>query len=182
MLGRPLVRFALAACCVALPVAASAQIGIGGIGGMGGRAGRGGIGGMGGAGRGGMQGARAREAPVVNTVDLILRHFHDLALTDSQVTQLTLVKERQDSLVAPIHARLDSLAPARGRDDGRDDGGEIIDGVEGDKLLARRDAMKQYREVLKKSRGEALALLQKKQRRQAEKLESEVKKAMLRGN
>lgn len=176
MLGRALTRFAIVlgfAGVAAVPSLASAQIG-GGIGGRTGGRGGGMGGGMGGMGRGGMQGMRSREEPIINSVDLILRHFHDLALSDSQVTQLTVVKARQDSLVVPIRAKLDSLAPAHGRDAG----GEIIDGEQGDKLLARRDAMKKYRDVLKQSRTEAFALLAKKQRKQAEKLESDVKKEL----
>lgn len=175
MFGRALLRFAFATCCVVLPAAAHGQIGVGGMGGVGGRVGRGGVGGgMGGARPSGGQSARGREAPIVNTVDLILRHFHDLALSDPQVTRISVVKARQDSLVTPIRARLDSLAPSRARDDG----GEIVDGEQGDRLLARRDALKAYREVLKQSRGEAFAVLAKKQRKQAERLESDVKREL----
>jgi hypothetical protein len=177
MLGPRLTRIACAVLCALAPVAAQAQIGIGG--GIGGRGGvRGGIGVGTRAGRGtGIPSIRdARDAPAINTVDLILRHFHDLALTDTQVTQLTVVKARQDSMIAPIRARLDSIVQARVRD-----GDEIVDGDDGDRLLARRDALKAYREVFKKSRGEAFALLDRKQRKRAGKLEDDVRKELLQG-
>jgi hypothetical protein len=175
MLGRRRTRIAYLVLCALAPVAAHAQIAIGGIGTRGGiGAGIGGIGARGGR-RSGIPSIRdARDAPVINTVDLILRHFHDLALTDTQVTQLTVVKARQDSLIAPIRARLDSIAQAPGRD-----GDTIIDAGDGDRLLARRDALKAYREVFKKSRGEAFALLEKKQRKRASKLEDDLRKELL---
>ena len=175
MLGRGRTRIACLVFCALAPVAARAQIGVGGgIGGRGGIGGGIGIGTRGGRG-GGIPSIRdARDAPVINTVDLILRHFHDLALTDTQVTQLTVVKARQDSLIAPIRQRLDSVVQARGRD-----GGEIVDGADGDRLLARRDALKAYRDVFKKTRAEAFALLAKKQRKRASRLEDDVRKELL---
>jgi hypothetical protein len=167
-------RFVWALVLLVAPAIASAQIGVGG--GIGGMGRRGGIGGGMGGGRagGGMQGGRVADAPVINSVDLVLRHFHDLALSDTQVTQLTVVKARQDSLILPIRARLDSLVPP-----GQwAEGGEIIDGPTSDRLLARREAMKAYREVLREGRSEAFTVLEKKQRKKAEKLESDIRKEL----
>lgn len=176
MLGRRRTRIACLALCALAPFAAQAQIGIGGgIAGRGGMGGGIGIGARGGRGSGIPSIRDARDAPVINTVDLILRHFHDLALTDTQVTQLTVVKARQDSVIAPIRARLDSVVHASGRD-----GDEIVDGEDGDRLIARRDALKAYRDVFKKSRAEAFALLAKKQRKRAARLEDDVRKELLR--
>ena len=179
MLGRRQARIACIALCALAPFAARAQIGIGGgiagRGGMGGGMGGGiGIGARGGRGTGIPSIRDARDAPVINTVDLILRHFHDLALTDTQVTQLTVVKARQDSLIAPIRARLDSVVRASG------EGDEIVGGEGGDRSIGRRDALKAYREVFRKSRADAFALLARKQRKRASRLEDDVRKELLR--
>ena len=165
------------------PLTLLAQGGMGGFGGGGfGRGGRGGMGGAGGRGQGtGMR----REDPPINTVDLILKRGHDLALTDSQVVQITAVKARQDSSVAALRARLDSLAPgSRGGDLGEPEEqggagpGSQSDDARRDRMRARQDAMKGYRDALKQGRDAALAVLEKKQRKQAEKLEGQLKKEL----
>jgi hypothetical protein len=162
----------------AVPSVAHAQFGGGGIGGMGGGMGRGRGGGMG---RGGqMPGAPRRAEPLINTVDLILKHGHELALTDSQVTRLTVVKAAQDSTLAVLQARLDSLGGRRER--GADQG----PAAPGDGDLAgtqprtqeRGEAVMAYRHALEHGRDAAFAVLEKKQRKQTEKLENELKKAM----
>jgi hypothetical protein len=176
------LRFSLARCAatlaaavalVTLPATAHAQFG--GMGGMGGMGRRGGMGGRGGGmeGGGGRQGARRAE-PLINSVDLILKHGTELALTDSQVVRLTSVKTHQDSAIATIKARLDSLAGPRGGDSaGTRDPMSVQD-----RMQARGETMVAYREALTHGRDDAFAVLEKKQRKQAEKFEDALKKEM----
>ncbi|WP_148306313.1 hypothetical protein [Gemmatirosa kalamazoonensis] len=163
---------ALLGAIVALPSSARAQFG--GRGGLGG-AGRGGMGrrgGMGGRGEG-MPGAARRTEPLVNSVDLILKHGTELALTDSQVVRLQRVKSHQDSAIEVVKLRLDSLPGRRG---GAAEGGDPM--AARDRMQARGEAMMAYRAVLKQGRDDAFGLLEKKQRKQAEKFESALKKEM----
>src|SRR5437868_3993470 len=96
-----------------LPNAARAQFG--GMGGMGGTGRRGGMGGRGRMG-GERGGSARRSAPLINSVDLVLKHGTELALKDSQVVRIQAVKTRQDSSIASIKARLDSLDGRHGAD------------------------------------------------------------------
>jgi LTXXQ motif family protein len=127
-----------------------------------------------------MPGAMRGREPLINSVDLILKHGHELALTDSQVTRLTAVKATQDSTLAVLKARLDSLGGRRGRGEdqgsaGVDDGGPS---AMQPRMQERGEAMVAYRHALESGRDAAFAVLEKKQRKQAEKLEKELKKAM----
>jgi hypothetical protein len=165
----------LAALVVAVLLAPSAlHAQFGGMGGMGGM-GRGGMGrgGMGGRG-GGAGGPSARRSdPLINTVDLILKHGTELALRDSQVIGLQRVKTHQDSAISGIKQRLDSLGQER-RD--AEDGGDPLAGQ--GRQQARGELMLAYREVLKQNRDTAFALLDKKQRKEAGKFEDALKKEM----
>jgi hypothetical protein len=153
---------------------------MGGMGGMGrGGMGRGGMGGRGGRGNAG--GAARSADPMINSVDLILKYGTELALTDSQVTRLTAVKAHQDSAIATLKARLDSLG---GRRDAGQSGAASNDGQSGDPMAAgdrmqqRGETMMAYRDALKQGRDAAFAVLEKKQRKQAEKYENALKKEM----
>jgi hypothetical protein len=168
--------FSLAALVVSVALAPSAlHAQFGGMGGMGGM-GRGGMGrggGMGGRGGAGGGAAARRAEPLINSVDLILKYGTELALRDSQVVALQRVKTHQDSAIAGIKQRLDSLGQGR-RD--AEDGGDPLSGQ--GRQQARGELMLAYREVLKQNRDTAFALLDKKQRKEAGKFEDAVKKEM----
>ena len=172
-----------------IPHPAGAQGGFGGGGGFGGRGG----GSMGGRGRDGVGASgdmpgRNREAPAINTAELILKNGHDLALTESQVVRLTAVKARLDSALRQVRARMDSLAPGGRAADG--DPGEpppfdpSVSGPSGDRrgmreqIERRREAMKSYREALDQGRKSAFGVLEKEQRKQTAKLEKALRKKM----
>jgi hypothetical protein len=126
----------------------------------------------------GARGARP-EAPPVDVVTLLLQHGHELALADSQVMRLTAVKARQDSAMRPLRARLDSIGPARGGAwAGTDAGGPSDEDREARRasMQARQAVMKDVRATLERGRGEALAVLDKKQRKHEKKLEKDAKK------
>jgi hypothetical protein len=104
-------------------------------------------------------------------VDLVLKHGSELVLTDSQVVGLQRVKAHQDSAIGQMKQRLDSLGQSHS-----ETGGDPM-AAQG-RMQARGELMMGYREILKENRDAAFALLEKKQRKQAEKFESALKKEM----
>lgn len=150
-------------------------------------------GGRGGAGRGGppggMPGGR-REAPPINTVDLILSRGTELALTPAQVTALTAVKAQQDSALRVVRLRLDSLLPREPRPEGAADGApdDVPPPPEADALddfppggpgdgrrrpdrAAFERVLADRKGALERGRKAAFAVLDKSQRKRAEQLE-----------
>src|SRR5205085_2109709 len=109
----------------------------------------------------------------------VLQHGHELALADSQVARLTAVKARQDSAVRPLQQRLDSIGPiARGAWAGTAAGGPSDDdrGAMLETMRARQAVMKDVRAAFDRGRGDALAALDKKQRKREKKLEKQARK------
>lgn len=146
-----------------------------------------GIGGMGGAGTNGI--ARRRPGNIerepglvvpkqVNPVNLLIEHRQDLALSDSQVAKIAVIKRALDSTNAPLTRKLDSLQRVFR-------GGPIFS----EPTAAHRDSLAEAHAVMLEALGtihdnisgareRALALLSPPQLTKAKDLEAAAEKAI----
>ena len=151
-------------CSIALPVLANAQT-------------------MGGFGRGRRPGQLMREPgitipKVVNTVNLMIEHRQELALTDTQFARVIVIKRVLDSTNAPLVRKLDSVQRLF-------KGGPIFSSPSAE----RRDSLAEARAVVQEtigaivenngtSRDEAYALLSVQQLATARSLEAKAEQAI----
>lgn len=113
----------------------------------------------------------------VSVARTILEHDNkDMALSDSQRVQLTLIQRRLDSVSAPLMKRLDSLKPSWRPAGGLGD----LSQEQRDELLARRAAQTAVIDSLTptfvKARDQVMAVLRPDQKERAAKLEKEARK------
>jgi hypothetical protein len=167
----PIDRWFRIACLAALvPSLASAQ--------------RGGMGNMGGAGIGRRRPGNIEREPglvvpkQVNAVNLLIEHRQELALSDSQVARVVVIKRALDSTNSPLSRKLDSLQRVF-------KGGPIFS----EPTAARRDSLSEARTVVTEAtatihdnisaaRERAFALLSPGQLTKAQGLEAAAEKAV----
>jgi hypothetical protein len=118
----------------------------------------------------------------VNVARLVIEHERDIALSDSQRTQIVLVQRRLDSPAAPLLKKIDSLRPSWRPAGGIND----LSQEQRDQLVAFRaakaalvdsltphfvKAREQVMTVLSADQQERAAKLEKKERKRAEEQE-----------
>jgi hypothetical protein len=167
----PIGRWFRIACLAALvPSLASAQ--------------RGGMGNMGGTGIGRRRPGNIEREPglvvpkQVNAVNLLIEHRQELALSDSQVARVVVIKRALDSTNSPVSRKLDSLQRVF-------KGGPIFS----EPTAARRDSLAEAHTVVTEATGtirdniaaareRAFALLSPMQLTKAQELEAAAQKAV----
>jgi hypothetical protein len=119
-----------------------------------------------------------KPAPIapVSIAKAIIDSDKDMALTDSQRVQLTLIQRQLDSVNAPLLKRLDSLKPTWRPAGGLND----LSQEQRDELVAKRQAQIAVVEAMTphfaKARERVMALLRPEQQDRANKLEKNARK------
>jgi Spy/CpxP family protein refolding chaperone len=119
-----------------------------------------------------------KPAPVVpvNVARTVIEHEHDMELTDSQRSQITLIGRRLDSAAAPFLRKIDSLKPTWRPAGGIND----LSPEQREQLIALRTAQFTVIDSLTpsftKARDEVMAVLTPEQRERAAKLEKNERK------
>ena len=119
-----------------------------------------------------------KPAPIVpvNVARTVIEHEHDMALTDSQRTQIVLIQRRLDSAAAPLLKRIDSLKPTWRPAGGIND----LSPEQRDQLVALRKAQFAVIDSLTptyaKARDQVMTVLNPEQRDRAAKLEKNERK------
>jgi Spy/CpxP family protein refolding chaperone len=119
-----------------------------------------------------------KPAPVVpvNVARTVIEHEHDMELSDSQRSQITLIGRRLDSAAAPFLRKIDSLKPTWRPAGGIND----LSPEQRDQLVALRKAQFAVIDSLTPSFAEAreqvMTMLNPEQRERAEKLEKNARK------
>jgi hypothetical protein len=119
-----------------------------------------------------------KAAPIVpvSIAKVVLDTDKDMALTDSQRVQITLIQRQLDSVNAPLLARLDSVKPTWRPAGGLND----LSQEQRDELVARRKAqvalVEQLTPNFAKARERVIALLRPEQKERAAKLEKNARK------
>jgi hypothetical protein len=119
-----------------------------------------------------------KPAPIVpvNVARAVIEHEQDMALTDSQRTQITLIQRRLDSTAAPLLKRIDSLKPTR-RPPRRIN---HLRPEQREQLIALRAAqfavVDSLAPTFAKARDQVMAVLDPEQRERAAKLEKNERK------
>ena len=119
-----------------------------------------------------------KPAPIVpvNVARLVIEHERDIALSDSQRTQITLIQRRLDSTTAPLLKRIDSLRPTWRPAGGIND----LSQEQRQQLVAVRAAQAAVVDSLTptfaKAREQVMSLLLPEQRERTEKLEKKERK------
>lgn len=119
-----------------------------------------------------------KPAPIVpvNVARTVIEHEHDMALTDSQRTQIVLIQRRLDSTAAPLLKKIDSLKPTWRPAGGLND----LSPEQRDQLVALRVAqfavIDSLTPTFTKARDQVMAVLNPEQRDRAAKLEKNERK------
>jgi Spy/CpxP family protein refolding chaperone len=119
-----------------------------------------------------------KPAPVVpvNVARTVIEHEGDMALTDSQRTQIILIGRRLDSTAAPLLKKIDSLKPTWRPAGGIND----LSPEQRDQLVALRKAqfavIDSLTPAFAKAREQVMTVLDPEQRERAEKLEKNARK------
>ena len=119
-----------------------------------------------------------KPAPIVpvNVARTVIEHEHDMALTNSQRTQIVLIQRRLDSAAAPLLKRIDSLKPTWRPAGGIND----LSPEQRDQLVALRKAQFAVIDSLTptyaKARDQVMTVLNPEQRDRAAKLEKNERK------
>src|SRR5215207_997231 len=119
-----------------------------------------------------------KPAPIVpvNVARAVIEHEKDLALSDSQRTQIVLIQRRLDSTTAPLLRKLDSLRPTWRPANGLND----LSQEQRDQLVAFRKVQAAIVDSLTpsftKARQQVMAVLAPKQQERAAKLEKDARK------
>jgi hypothetical protein len=119
-----------------------------------------------------------KAAPIVpvSVAKAVLEGDKDMALSDSQRVQLTLIQRQLDSATTPLIARLDSLKPTWRPAGGLND----LSQEQRDELVAKRQAqvalIEQMTPSFVKARERVMALLRPEQQDRANKLEKNARK------
>jgi hypothetical protein len=112
----------------------------------------------------------------VNVARAVIEHEGDMALTDSQRTQIILIGRRLDSTAAPLLKKIDSLKPTWRPAGGIND----LSPEQRDKLVALRKAqfavIDSLTPAFAKAREQVMTVLDPEQRERAEKLEKNARK------
>lgn len=119
-----------------------------------------------------------KPAPVV-PVDVarqVIEHEQDMALTDSQRTQIVLIQHRLDSAAAPLLKKIDSLKPTWRPAGGIND----LSPEQREQLVSLRKAqfavIDSLAPTFAKAREQVMTVLNPEQRERAEKLEKNARK------
>ena len=119
-----------------------------------------------------------KPAPIVpvNVARTVIEHEHDMALTDSQRTQITLIQRRLDSTAAPLLRKIDSLKPTWRPAGGIND----LSPDQREQLIALRAAqfavVDSLTPTFARARDQVMAVLNPEQRERAAKLEKNERK------
>jgi hypothetical protein len=119
-----------------------------------------------------------KPAPIVpvNVARLVIEHERDIALSDSQRTQIVLIQRRLDSTAAPLLKKIDSLRPTWRPAGGIND----LSQEQREQLVAVRAAQAAVVDSLTptftKAREQVMSLLLPEQRERTEKLEKKERK------
>jgi hypothetical protein len=119
-----------------------------------------------------------KPAPVVpvNVARTVIEHEHDMELSDSQRSEITLIGRRLDSAAAPFLRKIDSLKPTWRPAGGIND----LSPEQRDQLVALRKAQFAVIDSLTpsfaKAREQVMTMLNPEQRERAEKLEKNARK------
>lgn len=119
-----------------------------------------------------------KPAPVVpvNVARAVIEHEQDMALTDSQRTQIVLIQRRLDSTAAPLLKKIDSLKPTWRPAGGIND----LSPEQRDQLVALRTAqfavIDSLAPTFAKAREQVMTVLNPEQRERAVKLEKSARK------
>ena len=119
-----------------------------------------------------------KPAPVVpvNVARTVIEHEGDMALSDSQRTQIILIGRRLDSTAAPLLKKIDSLKPTWRPAGGLGD----LSPEQRDQLVALRKAqfaaIDSLSPAFAKAREQVMTVLDPEQRERAEKLEKNARK------
>jgi hypothetical protein len=112
----------------------------------------------------------------VNVARAVIEHEGDMALTDSQRTQIILIGRRLDSTAAPLLKKIDSLKPTWRPAGGIND----LSPEQRDQLVALRKAqfavIDSLTPAFAKAREQVMTVLDPEQRERAEKLEKNARK------
>jgi hypothetical protein len=112
----------------------------------------------------------------VNVARAVIEHEGDMALTDSQRTQIILIGRRLDSTAAPLLKKIDSLKPTWRPAGGIND----LSPEQRDQLVALRTAqfavIDSLMPAFAKAREQVMTVLDPEQRERAEKLEKNARK------
>lgn len=112
----------------------------------------------------------------VNVARTVIQHERDLALTDSQRTQIVVIQRRLDSTAAPLLRKLDSLRPTWRPAGGPND----LTPEQREQLATLRAAQAAVVDSLTptftKARDEVLTLLRPEQKERVTKLEKQARK------
>jgi hypothetical protein len=112
----------------------------------------------------------------VNLARTVIEHERDMALSDSQRTQIALIQRRLDSTSAPLLKKLDSLRPTWRPAGGIND----LSQEQRDQLVAMRAAQASVVDSLTptftRAREQVMSLLRPEQRERAAKLEKSERK------
>jgi len=112
----------------------------------------------------------------VNVARAVIEHESDMALTDSQRTQIVAIQHRLDSTAAPLLKKLDSLKPTWHPAGGIND----LSREQRDQLVAMRNGQVAVIDSLTptfaKAREQVMAVLRPEQRDRAAKLEKNERK------
>ena len=121
-------------------------------------------------------GGKAAPIVPVSIAKVVLDTDKDMALTDSQRVQITLIQRQLDSVNAPLLARLDSVKPTWRPAGGLND----LSQEQRDELVARRKVqvalVDQMTPNFTKARERVIALLRPEQKERAAKLEKNARK------
>ena len=119
-----------------------------------------------------------KPAPIapVNVARTIIEHEQDMALTDSQRTQIVLIQNRLDSVAAPLLKKIDSLKPTWRPAGGIND----LSPEQREQLFSLRKAQFEVIDSLTptfaKAREQVMTVLTPEQRDRATKLEKNARK------
>lgn len=120
-------------------------------------------------------GKRTPVAPV-NVARAVIEHEKDMALTDSQRTQIVLIQRRLDSTTAPLMKKLDSLRPSWRPAGGLND----LSQEQRDQLVAARNAqlavIDSMTPTFTKARDQVMSVLGPQQKERAAKYEKDARK------
>ena len=119
-----------------------------------------------------------KPAPVapVNVARTVIEHEQDMALTDSQRTQIVLIQNRLDSVAAPLLKKIDSLKPTWRPAGGIND----LSPEQREQLFSLRkaqfEAIDSLTPTFAKAREQVMTVLTPEQRDRAAKLEKNARK------
>jgi Spy/CpxP family protein refolding chaperone len=119
-----------------------------------------------------------KPAPIVpvNVARAVIEHEQDMALTDSQRTQIVLIQRQLDSASAPLLKKIDSLRPTWRPAGGIND----LSPEQRDQLVTLRKAqfavIDSLTPTFARARDQVMAVLTPEQRDRAEKLERNARK------